>query len=59
MYRAYIKLPNVVLKRECEMLADAMQWLDNQNENQENRTWVEEIIDGCVKDWFVYTEERR
>ena len=55
-YKAYIKLPTMIMKHEFETLAEAMQWIANENNNYEHQAWIETYEHGRKKDGFVYTE---
>lgn len=55
-YKATIKLSGYV-SEVFDTLAEAMAWLDSQNNNMEHTTFIEEIdASGKVQDWFYYTK---
>lgn len=55
-YKATIKLIEYISK-VFDTLAEAMAWLDSQNNNMEHVTFIEEIdASGKVQDWFCYTK---
>ena len=55
-YKATIKTTEFI-SETFDTLAEAMEWLDSQNNNLEYTTFIEEIdASGKVQDWFYYTK---
>ena len=55
-YKATIKRHGYI-SETFDTLAEAMEWLDSQNNNLESTTFIEEIdASGAVQDWFYYTK---
>ena len=55
-YKATIKRHGYI-NETFDTLAEAMEWLDSQNNNLESTTFIEEIdASGVVQDWFYYTK---
>ena len=60
MYVAVILFPHYIRKHECNTLAEAERWLDEENPEKQFATFIEETdSNGNIIDGFAYTEKKK